>query len=367
MSNLTASARHVEAPFPCPSPDVSSLIKAHSNCLGRSAERKHPELRGILTAEACDCLEYDDSRRDDGQAERLRQLIGERERCSAKRVLLGGSGLDRIPMIAAALGVNCIARLEGDFFGYDRYCLLTGVERRTIPLDRRTRAITPEALAAAVRDIEDGMLLLTFGGTNPLQTRLTRKHVKAAHDANPTLVIIVDGAYRQYDEHFYLAELADEFDRVIYLQVASKDIFLPGARLSWIVPSARFAARLAEVQPPFPLNTAGVRQAIALLERPDLLIALRGEQASAREVLINGLGQLNLTLISGEAPWVVLQWPGNAKPLVDTLEHRFGILVQQQALAPLDESWVRISATTCEEAGQIVGAIMSIIVEGLAR
>lgn len=366
MHALAKTSFDRQSPYPCPGPDLTSLIKADSNCLGRGAMLKHPELAGLLAGQAGDCFEYDDSRRNDGQGERLRHLIGARERCSPKRVLLGGSGLDRIPTIAAALGVKRVIRLEGDFHGYDRYSILTGLERITVPVSQRTRGITPEELAAAVCDIEDAMLCLTFSGTNPLQSRITRRHVAAVHQANPRLKILVDGAYRQFGDQFHLADLADEFDQVIYLQVASKDIFLPGARLSWIVPSARYAERLAQTQAPFPLCTSSVRQAIALLERPDLLDALREEQKAARNILIEGLAKLDLPLISGDAPWVVMRWPGNAKAVARTLEHRFGILVQQQTHAPLDENWLRITATIPEEARQIVWALTVIIVEGLA-
>lgn len=367
MQFAIPNSRPFDARFRCPLSQKPSLIRADCNCLGRGAKRRYPELNEILATDADDGLEYDDNRRLDGQCQRLRELIGERERCSPSRVLLGGSGLDRIPMIAAALGIERIIRLEGDFHGYDRHSLLTGVERVTLRVDPKTRTLSPEALAAAVRGLGKAMLMLTLGGSNPLQTPITRAHVKAAHEANPELVILVDGAYRQYSEQFHLADLADEFERVIYLQVASKDIFLPGPRLSWVVPSVRFTDRLTQIQAPFPLNTGGVRQAIAMLERPELLAALRGEQASARDVLIEGLSRLRLTLISGVAPWVVLQWPGDAAAVVRKLEDDYGVLVQQQVHAPLEENWIRISATTPEEATHIVWALTLIVVQGIAH
>ncbi len=353
-------------PFPCPGPDRTSLIKADSNCLGRGALLHHPELAELLAADPGDCLEYDDSRRDDGLGDRLRHLIGERENCSPARVLLGGSGLDRIPLIATSLGVKHLVSLEGDFHGYHRFSLLTGVKRTSIRVDARNRTITPEELALAVRDLDDAMLCLTFFVTNPLQTPITRRHIRAVIEANPKIKILIDGAYRQFGDQFHLAGLADEFEQVIYLQVASKDIFLPGARLSWIVPSARHAERLAQIQPPFPLSTSGVRQAVALLERPDLLGALRNQQRAARDLLEDGLRRLGLLMISGPAPWVLIQWPGSAKAFAHTLEHRFGILVQVQIHPPLQGDWVRITATTPEEASQINWAIMMIIIEGMA-
>ncbi len=338
-------------------PGGGKLIRANSNCMGSGALEVLPKLREVLAVDAALCLDYDDGQLPTGKAARLRALLGDREGVDPGRVILGGSGLDWIPGIAGALGVATIVRVEGDFHGYDRYALLHGVKVVTVPVHPITRELDPAVLADHVRGRKNAMLCLTLPATNPVQSPIGRAHVVAALAANPDLIVLADGAYRQFAGYWWLADLAEEFEQVIYLQVASKDLFLPGGRLSWIVPSKRFAARLTETRAPYPLNTVAVAQAEKLLGRPDLLAAMKAEQGAARDILIRGLAPLGLETIFGQCPWVSFQWRADARELVERLQHQWGILVQQQRLAPLDGTWVRVSATVKAEARYIVQAI----------
>ncbi len=363
MSAITTPVSALDRGMPGPDSKFGGLIKAHSNSFGRDAAQMFPELAEVLRTDPALCLDYDDSGRDDGRAQKLRELLAEREAIAAERILLGGSGLERIPMIASAFSIQTIIRIEGDFPGFERPCLLNGIARKVVPIDSVTRTLSPETLADSVRHVAKAMLCLTMGATNPGQTPITRAHVIAAAQANPDLLIIVDGAYRQFTNDFHLAPLADEHPQVIYLQVASKDLFLPGARLSWVVASERHVGRLKEIQAPYPLNSVGVEQATALLQRQDILDAMRWAQAAARDRLAYGMGCLGLPRIVGVGPWVLVKWPVDASSVVRALERRFGILVQQQILAPFGPSWFRISATSPQDAEMIQWAMAILVAE----
>jgi histidinol-phosphate/aromatic aminotransferase/cobyric acid decarboxylase-like protein len=226
--------------------------------------------------------------------------------------------------------------------------------------------LDPTVLAETVTGRKNAMLCMTFPATNPLQTPITRQHLKAVIAANPDITILLDGAYRQFGDHQQLATLALQYPQVIYMQVASKDLHLPGARLSWVVPSKRHAARLMASAAPYPLNSGAVGQVMAMLRRHDLIAELHEQQRLARDHLAKALGRVGLPILRGAGPWVLLKWPTDAATLVRDLERRFAILVQQQTMPPLDNSWIRISATVPHEARRITSAISALIGEKLA-
>lgn len=350
-ANVPASSG---APHRATGPDPDSLIRADGPALGRGALQTLPELEELLTA-GQGAAETDGD--EQTLIDRLRVRLADREQTSARRIQLGFAGLDRIAVFALSRGVRVLVTAEGDDPSLVRYVALSNVEHIKASVDHETRRLAPQALADAVRGRKNVMVCLSAPFTSPLQTPITRAHIKAVTEANPDAVILIEATNRQFGDQFHLARLADEFDQVIYQQTGASDLFLPGARLAWSVASARHAGAVAQTLWPRPPCLATVRRAILLLDRPDLLEALRCEQILARDHLITGLSRLGLTMINGLGPWVLLKWQGNARGLVETLHARFGIVVQHCALPPLDARWIRISATVVHEAEQVVWAL----------
>jgi histidinol-phosphate/aromatic aminotransferase/cobyric acid decarboxylase-like protein len=350
---------------PCGAPGrPARIIEADCNSIGRRAAYTVPAVRLALETDPVDVLSYErPNKRHDGWSDRLRRKLAEYEGVPEDLIYITGSGLEFISAAVSALEIGTLFCLEGDFIGYSRAASLARAEKRTIPCDPLTKSFPPERIADHVRGAKNAMLALTFPFTNPLQTPVSEEAVEAAAKANPDLIILADGAYLRFGKRHGLAKLALLYPNLFYLQVAAKDLFLSGARLSWIVTSRALASRIAAILPPYPVNPVSVQQAYQMLCAPGIVEKLRQTQSRARDILAVGLDAIGLDVIAGPAPWILVRFGRDARDIVSELAKR-GILIQLQDENSCLKGWVRISATVPCEAGAIVDALSSLKVAG---
>jgi histidinol-phosphate/aromatic aminotransferase/cobyric acid decarboxylase-like protein len=355
----------------CPKPcrAVARRIVASNNAIGAGIFRYVPELRDIWPQDPTANENYAAiHEKGDPHGWSLRTAVAEVEGVRPEDVFLTGSLLDLFNYLPEKLNRHCIIKVGPDFSGYAR-----GANRhiRVIEIDVPVaqRTIDPEVVARVVRENDGALVYLTFPITNPGQQKMAIEVAEAALGANENAIVVIDAAYESFvesSERQQLARLALAHERAIYLQTASKDLTLCGARFGWGVASENLRATLKTIITPYAPSPASLLQGISLLRRPDLLAKIRDVQTEARDILIDGLTKLrwkaSTPLYFGVGPWILVDMSDDAQEIVESLANDFQIDVQRQSAAALS-GFVRISATVPCEAVTIVNAVGAVVAE----
>jgi histidinol-phosphate/aromatic aminotransferase/cobyric acid decarboxylase-like protein len=352
-------------PNNCPC-SMGKRIDATRNTPGGAAMAYH--VPGVLLAKVMkpglnfDYCAANDPHDEYGMA--TRTAIGEMEGAPYSNVLIYGSSLELFGRLPRALARQTIVKLQDDFSGFTRGA---GGDIRVVEIPNESKAdpVDAEIVAKTVRDLEKPIVFCTFCMTNPGQREVRLDVVSAALSANDNAIVVMDGAYRRYGMAPNLASFALSNDRVIYVQPASKDLFFPGGRLSWMITSDPLLARLTPTMLPFAVGPDSLLEAHGLLQMPRVIDQLRQTQERARDILVEGTKVLGIPMRSGLGPWVLIRFGADSKPVVEELSNKYNIAVQLQA-GHL-EGWIRISATVPCHAARIVKALTEIVAERRER
>jgi histidinol-phosphate/aromatic aminotransferase/cobyric acid decarboxylase-like protein len=341
---------------------VGKMIEAHNNAVGTTMIHYVPALRPLLETPAELNLRYvpilEDSDPDVASA---RGLIAEGLGVAADEVIICGSLLEKFGTLAKRLGCETLVRLNGDFGGFEAGAEM-GVRMERIEVDPAAEWIDPSAVAAAVRDLPRPLVCVTFPCTNPYQQKMSVEVVQAVLASNPEAIVLVDDAYRRFGNINGLAKMASVSERIIYVQTASKDMFVCGARIGWIVCAPRLRDAIRRGVRPYVVSPVSVAQLRALLGAPEVMDQVRAVQQEARDILASGITALGLPTRTGQGPWLLIRIGEHADLVEKVLRRSFGIRVQMQTSEFL-RGWLRISATVPCEARTIVAAVSEVAID----
>jgi len=312
-----------------------------------AAERRKGAIFGYCTP--------NDDRDPTGYSTRC--AIARLEQVELQNVRITGSVLECVGALPAILNRGSIVKLTTDFRGYARGA--TGsVKLIEIPVDV-TSAIDPGFVAHFVKNAPAPIVFLTFPVTNPGQQLVSLDIVESVLRANSDAIVVLDNAYRGSLETEKLARYALTNSRTLYLNTASKDLLLCGARFGWAIATMPLIDWISAALPPYGVGADALGYGLDILSRPHALRAARATQAQARDILNSGLRRLGAKVRSGPGPWILVQLGDDAGRIVKILADTFLIDVQLQTDALT--GWIRISATVPCEADRIVSAFASIL------
>jgi histidinol-phosphate/aromatic aminotransferase/cobyric acid decarboxylase-like protein len=337
----------------------TSRIAAHNNAIGPAILYYVPEFKSVGTPQSGRnfgyCAPNDGA---DPLGWSLRKAIATLEHVNPENVRITGSILECLGFMPRIFGRRTILKIATDFRGYARGAD-TDIELVDIPVELDAESIDPITVAEAVRGREDPIIHFTFPVTNPGQQAMSLAVVEAALAANDEAIAIIDNAYRGSLEIKGLAQFALSNDRVLYINTASKDLYLCGARFGWAIASKPLLDRLSAALPPYAVGPDAIAQGLVVLALPDALHSARVFQAMARDILVGGLRPLGVRIRKGVGPWVLLFLGSEAEQIVKELAETYLIDVQLQA-QNLD-GWIRITATVPCEARSIVSAVTELL------
>jgi histidinol-phosphate/aromatic aminotransferase/cobyric acid decarboxylase-like protein len=345
-------------PGSCPCAQRSP-IDASNNAIGPAIINWVPAVALAAPSDPSLNFRYVAANNNDGPLGLMfRRSVAEVEHVNAACVCATGSLLELFGRLPRDLGRRNIVKVEGDFVGYGRGAA------RDLPLTEvkvqiGATSVDPDEIAQVVRGKDDAIVFLTYPVTNPLQQTMPIDAIEAVLSSNKSAIVVADNAYGGFGEIKNLASIALSNDRTIYVQTASKDLFLCGVRVGWAIASPPLLAPIAASMPPYALSPASLDQVSRLIHMPEVVRAMRQQQASARDILAEGLRALGLSIRGGVGPWVLVNLGIAANRIVNELAKNHRITVQAQ-LGSLT-GWVRISATVPCQAETIVAALTSLL------
>jgi histidinol-phosphate aminotransferase len=287
---------------------------------------------------------------------RFKANIASLEGVSADSVRLTGSLLELFTVLPAWLGRKSAWRLAGDFPAYTRF--LTDLPTFEILIDLSRDEIDPLEVAAALEGVAAPIVYLTFPVTNPYQHRTSVGIVEAILSANADAIVVIDNAYRRYGRMTELASLAQAHDRIVYVNTASKDLFLCGARVGWLIASPELLAKIDPHVGPYVPSPVSIEQLNSFLESPATLDRILDTAIVARGILEDAATGLFRRVRTGPGPWVMIYYGDEVAWTVDALLSRYLIRVQPQS--GLLEGWLRISATVPCQAEKVAAALRAL-------
>lgn len=205
---------------------------------------------------------------------------------------------------------------------------------------------TPE-LEVSVSEIADAItdstaIVSILNPNNPIGTVFSEEDVKYLLDRakEKGAIVIIDEAYYYYCENSF-AQLAQKYDNVVLLRTFSKLFAMAGCRIGYLVASPRIVELADKVRPSAGVNVFAIHLATAILERPDIIQALKQREKEGRNYLIKELENMKYKTFRGNGNYVLFQPNRSPKEVYERLKER-GILVKIYS-HPILKDYVRVT------------------------
>lgn len=252
-----------------------------------------------------------------------------------------------------------VVTIANDFPGYKSAASACNLPHYEIPCGLWEPRLNEGDAVKTVAGLDKPIVFLSMPVTNSGQTVVGLSVAEAILQANAGAIVVIDSAYRRdnvLSENYVKFALTNE--RVLYMNVAAKDLESCGARISWLVGKPSMLAPVRQDVCPYPVSMHAARYTAKLGSVPHLVEKIHFVQRSAVEVYRDWLPSTGLRYKTGAGPWVLVYVGSDVARVVQELADVHGILVQDQTGKATDlTGWIRISANVPCDAMKVTAAI----------
>ena len=291
----------------------------------------------------------------------LRDALAERENVPAGQIVCGNGAADLIYRIVWALRPRRALAAAPTFSEYGAALRTAGCTVVSYPLKRENEFrlgadflefITPETDAVFLCEPNNPTGLTT---PRPLLLKILERC------RNSGTWLIADECFNDFldePEEHSLRPWLTEFPNLLILKAFTKLYAMAGVRLGYVLSQDEsLPDALREAGPPWNVSTLAQAAGAAALRETAYVRRLRRLIQAERPRLLEGLRQLGLEVIPGEANYLLFQ---SQRPLVSPLRER-GILLRSCAnYEGLDETWYRTAVRTQEENQRLLTALKEV-------
>ena len=346
-------------------PDGRQIVYADNNAIGAGIVNHVPQLHAAPRMAPGDMHQYVAPNLDRGPiAQALRESIAFYEDVRPEAIAFAGSGLSMLGDLPAAVGAASAVVIQNDFPGHRRAQSMHGVPIHAVPASPIAATVCPNSVAKVVAAAPRPITLLTYPMTNPGQAIVSEAVIDAALDANSEGIVVVDAAYRHSltdNSDMPIAHKATQMERLLYMNVASKDLTSCGSRLSWFVANEPLLKTVRRALTPYPVAPICAQYVSWLARRPQLVRQAHAVQRRALKVFETGLQHLPYQVRVGPGPWAMVRLGDAASEYVERMARDHRVLVQEQTVLPDLKGWVRLSATVPCEARRVIVALHAVL------
>ena len=251
----------------------------------------------------------------DGQAQALRDAIGEVHGLNPANILCGNGSDELLGMIAQAFlsaGDEAIFTEHG-FLVYKIQTQAAGATPVVVK-ERNERADVDAILAAVTARTK---IVFIANPNNPTGTYVPFEEVKRLHHAlRGDILLVLDAAYAEYvQRNDYEAgiEMVSSFENVVMTRTFSKIYGLAGARIGWVYGPSAIIDALNRVRGPFNLSSAAIASgAAAIRDRAHLAMA-RQHNDTWLTYLSDEITKLGLRVTPSVGNFLLLHFPDDSK------------------------------------------------------
>ncbi|MHA6268340.1 aminotransferase class I/II-fold pyridoxal phosphate-dependent enzyme [Aliiroseovarius sp. CAU 1755] len=336
------------------------MIYADNNATGRRILNYVPELALLEVVQQGDMAEYVNPNADRGPVGReLKRALATLEGINDDQIVIDGSGLNRLKLLPNLYGAKSVVTIANDFPGYKAAATSCNLPHHEIPCGIWEPRLREDEAVKVVAALDRPIVFLSMPVTNPGQTVVGLDVAHAILQANPRAFVIIDSAYRRdnvLSEDY--VRFALQHERVLYMNVAAKDLGSCGARASWMIGTKEMLDPIRQDVCPYPVSMHAARFLAKLAAKSHLVDKIHAVQRAAVDVYRDWLPSTGLKYKTGAGPWVLVHIGPDVSSVVKDLEESQGILVQDQAGKATDlTGWIRISANVPCDAVKVAAAL----------
>jgi histidinol-phosphate aminotransferase len=332
---------------------VERPIRLASN---ESALGPSPKAMAAYAALASDIHRYPE-----GNAQTLREAIGQRHGLDPERIVCG-AGSDEL----IALLMRCYAG-PGDEVLYSRHGFaiypIGALSVGATPVAAPERALTADVDALLEHVTPRTRMVFIANPNNPTGTYLSAQELGRLHAGLPSSVVLaVDAAYAEFvnrNDYETGGKLVDSADNVVMLRTFSKIYALAGLRLGWAYCPAAIVDVLNRVRGPFNVSTPAIAAGVAAVEDIESLQRARAHNDHWLPWFSERLAALGLPLTPSVANFVLPRFPDepdrNAEAAFAFLRSR-GILTRKMGGYGLPQH-LRVTIGTGEEMERVAAVL----------
>jgi histidinol-phosphate aminotransferase len=297
----------------------------------------------------------------EGNAQELREAIGQRHGLDPARIVCG-AGSDEL----IALLLRCYAG-PGDEVLYSRHgFLMYPIGARSVgatPVAASERALTTDVDALLARVTDRTRIVFIANPNNPTGTYLGGGEMARLHaELPPSVLLAIDAAYAEFvnrNDYEPGVALVDRADNVVMLRTFSKIYALAGLRLGWAYCPPAITDVLNRVRGPFNVAAPALAAGIAAVEDFEALNRARAHNERWLPWFSQRLAALGILLTPSVANFVLAEFSDDQRKNADAafafLQSR-GILTRKMAAYGLPQH-LRITIGTGPEMETVAKAL----------
>ena len=302
----------------------------------------------------------------DLQCRELRCALAAKLGVSADRIVCTAGATDLIWRICRAIRPQMALLVAPGFSGYEQALERVGARiihhiLREQEGFRVTERILEEAPLVVGVDSADGRAVVFLcSPNNPTGITIERNLVVRVLEAAKRVgaAVVLDECFLAFTREASAVELCEQFPNLVVMRAFTKTFAMAGLRLGYGVCSdARLLKGLEEAGQPWAVSAPAQVAGIAALGVEGWVERTRAYVDANRAALAQGLRELGLRVISGEANYLLFRSP---VALYEPLLER-GFLVRRCGnYEGLDNSWYRIAVRTAAENAALLQALEAI-------
>jgi histidinol-phosphate aminotransferase len=248
--------------------------------------------------------------------------------------------------------------VEPTFNMYRFYAQLAGARIRALryEIEMRYEADTrfpQEKVLQALKRKPRALLLAN--PNNPTGTLITQAQIRALLRAAPRTLVLVDEAYFEFSGVSVLPWIR-RYPNLVVSRTFSKTAGLAGLRLGCLFAAPEMIAALKRADSPYPVNTAALVAAQAVIRDPGSLRVYAEDIARNRAPLMNSLENMGTRVYPSHANFLLVDFGEDATRMLKRLA-RQGILLRDRATEFGRKGFVRITVGTAEQNDRLLRAI----------
>lgn len=316
---------------------IEDVIKlaSNENPLGCS-----PHVTLAIVQELAQLARYPDS-----NAHNIKQALSEFHDLPIEYFTIGNGSEELINLIARCFVGSNDAVVFGQY-SFIAYPLVTAAQGATkIEVPAKNYGIDLDAMLDAIKTNEEKVKVVFIANpNNPTGTILTKEQIhNFLQKVPPSVLVVLDEAYVDYDTSADAQEFVQQFDNVIVLRTFSKAYGLAGVRIGYAIANPEINDIFNRVRQPFNVNCIAQAAAVAAINDRDFVNTVKTTTADKRKWFYKQFDALGLNYVKSHTNFILVQID-NASDINQKLLEQ-GIIIR-----PMDEygldNWIRVSMGT---------------------
>jgi histidinol-phosphate aminotransferase len=253
---------------------------------------------------------------------------------------------------------STVVIVEPTFNMYRFYAQLAGARIRALryEIEMRYEAETRWPQEQVLRALKrKARALLLANPNNPTGTLVSQKQIRALLLAAPRTLVLLDEAYFEFSGVSVLPWIR-RYPNLVVSRTFSKTAALAGLRLGCLFAAKEMIAALKRADSPYPVNTAALVAAGAVVREPRSMREYAADIIRNRAPLARGLAQMGIRVYPSEANFLLADFGEDVTRMLKRLEQR-GILLRDRAWEFGRAGFVRITVGRAKQNERLLRAI----------